>query len=166
MTQHCKKCRSKEGTSFKRLKLAVSQINEEYEAKKVMKRYLGQRERSWATLKKSVIQILRGENSRADALSKLASSATPNLEKIVYVERLARPNTQEVMEIDTTPCRMAPSITFLQDNILPKGKEEARDVEQCFQKFLWDGEMLPRKAFAKTDIYPYLRCPEKAEYMM
>ena len=62
-------------------KLVVSEISGEYEAKtKVMKRYLRVTKRIMGLLHQAqVLQVLRGQNSRADVLSKLSFSTTLDL---------------------------------------------------------------------------------------
>ena len=79
----------------------------------------------------SIKQIPRLENTRADLLSKLATSAPTELPKGVLFEVLKYLSTEEsrpVMEIDHEPSWVDPLITYLKDGVLPQDTKEARKL--------------------------------------
>ena len=121
-------------------KLVMSQINGEYKVnEEEMKKHLEFAKRIMGLFEEVVVlQIPLGRTSRADALPKLASSATPDLGRTLYIERLICPSTEEdeVMQVEAT----YPIIAFLRDNRLPMSKDKDQKIERQSQKYLWDGE--------------------------
>ena len=76
-------------------------------------------------------QIPRSKNTRADLLSKLATSAPAELPKGILFEVLKHPSTEEsrpVMEIDHEPSWVDPLIIYLRDGVLPQDAKEARKL--------------------------------------
>lgn len=78
--------------------------------------------------------ITREKNSRADLLSKLASTKKPGGHKIVIQETLLKPSIEEekmVMVIEEANQEwMAPIWKYLTENILPKNPQEARKLRR------------------------------------
>ena len=94
--------------------LVVRQIEDTYEAKsEKMILYL---KKVWDLLKKFVLvqvrHIPRAENSRADALAKLATASQEDLSRLTPVEYLAEPSIdlygEEVVPIESEPSWMEP----------------------------------------------------------
>ena len=78
----------------------------------------------------SVKQIPKGENRKADALSKIASTSFAHLSKQVLVETLKNKSISE-MEISTVieeehPTWMTPIIDFISKGTLPQEQKDAR----------------------------------------
>ena len=73
-------------------------------------------------------QILRVNNTRADALAKLASSPTGDLSPTIYVEYLVTPtiDKETAMEIEMTTCWIDPIRSYLERGILPEDEIEAK----------------------------------------
>ena len=106
--------------------LVVRQIEDTYEAKsEKMILYL---KKVWDLLKKFVLvqvrHIPRAENSRADALAKLATASQEDLIRLTPVEYLAEPSIdiygEEVAPIGSEPCWMDPIWDYLVDGHLPE----------------------------------------------
>src|SRR3954471_17492170 len=77
-------------------------------------------------------QIPRANNTRADALAKLASSPTGDLNPTIYVEYLASPSIDKevAMEIETTTCWIDPIRAYLERGILPEDEVESKRIER------------------------------------
>ena len=75
-----------------------------------------------------VRHIPRTENSRADALAKLATISQEDLERRVPVEHLMEPlvdvNSDEVLLVMTAPSWMDPIWDYLLNGILPSDPKE------------------------------------------
>ena len=71
----------------------------------------------------------RAENSRVDALAKLATASQEDLDRRVPVEHLMEPsidvNSDEVLPVMTAPSWMDPIWDFLLNGILPSDLKEA-----------------------------------------
>ena len=79
----------------------------------------------------NIRQIPRLENTRADLLSKLATSALAELPRGILFKVLKHPSAEEswpVMEIDHEPSWVDPLITYLKDGVLPQDAKEARKL--------------------------------------
>ena len=105
--------------------LVVKQIEDAYEAKgEKMILYL---RKVRELLKKFVLvqfrHIPRAENSRADALAKLATASQEDLSRLTPVEHLAEPSIdlydEEVAPIMYEPSWMDPIWDYLIDGLLP-----------------------------------------------
>ena len=116
----------------------------------------------------TITQVPRGENKKADALSKIASTSFAHLSKQVLVEILKDKSISE-KEISTVieeegPTWMTPIADFISKGTLPQERNEARRIRrtaQCFE--LRDG-VLYRRSF----LQPWLRCvgPLQADYVL
>ncbi|XP_077242548.1 uncharacterized protein LOC143883069 [Tasmannia lanceolata] len=109
--------------------LVVGQVNGFYIVKEErMLRYLEKVREKLAGLKEvEIVQVLRGMNTRADALCKMASEETFDFGS-VYKEILLRPSIEEkqLMEIQEGPNWMDLIVQYLKDGILPSDKLETR----------------------------------------
>ena len=123
----------------------VKQIKDDYEAKgKKMIHYL---KKVRKLLKKFVqVQIKhipRAENSRADALAKLATTPQEDLDRRVPVEHLMEPsvdvNNNAALPIMTAPSWMDPIWDYLLNGILPSDPKEASKLRARSARFalLW-----------------------------
>ena len=90
-----------------------------------------------------VRHIPRMENSRADALSKLAIVPQEDLDRRVPVEHLMEPlvdvNSDEVLLVMTAPSWMDPIRDYLLNEILPSDPKEASKLRARLARFalLW-----------------------------
>ncbi|GAB2285117.1 hypothetical protein Dimus_039694 [Dionaea muscipula] len=79
-----------------------------------------------------VTQVPRGQNTQADALSKLGSSPGLTFGKTVFVERLAKKSTELLPETlpiaDSAPNWMTPIKAFLENGTLPDNRDEAKKL--------------------------------------
>lgn len=76
-------------------------------------------------------QVLRQENARANALSKLAALVPHNLCAQVFFDVLEEPSINKLLsmlQLDTEPCWMDPLIQYLHDETLPPNREEIHKV--------------------------------------
>ncbi|XP_076913550.1 uncharacterized protein LOC143572217 [Bidens hawaiensis] len=79
-----------------------------------------------------VVHFSRGQNKKADALSKLASIAYDHLAKGVKVETIKQPSiSEEVVEsVEAPEFRwMTPILRYLQEGVVPEDKQEARRLK-------------------------------------
>nr|KAJ0215185.1 hypothetical protein LSAT_V11C300107570 [Lactuca sativa] len=112
-------------------RLAANQVTGEFEEKdKRMEKYVKVVQRITGSLKSFLIkQISRGNNRRADVLSKLASTCFGHLSKEVLVEVLKERSIdkRQVDSLSTAqPNWMTPIMDYLQHGILPDDHGEAR----------------------------------------
>src|SRR5436190_10426720 len=113
----------------------------------------------------TVQRIPRSENERADILTKLASSATTDIDPTVQLEYLQYPTVErkQIMEIHQAPYWMDPIIAFLEKETLPDDIIEAQKLERRADKFLIHEGKLLRKSITKKDMHPFLQCPRPEE---
>ena len=148
----------------------VKQIEDDYEAKgKKMIRYL---KNVHELLKKfvrvQVRHILRTENSKADALSKLATASREDLDRGVPVEHLMEPsvdvNNDEVLLVMTAPSWMDPIWDYLLNGILPSDPKEASKLRARSARFALLRGTLYKRGFSA----PLLKCigKEDANYVL
>ncbi|KAK9067241.1 hypothetical protein SSX86_014567 [Deinandra increscens subsp. villosa] len=104
-----------------------------------------------------IIQIPRGQNKKADALSKLASLAFAHLTKQIPVEVITTPmgEPMEVNDVNTqTDSWMTPFVKYLTDGTTPTSNQEANKLRlQAVNYTLKDGRLY-RTAY----LQPLLRC--------
>ncbi|KAK1576582.1 hypothetical protein Q3G72_015094 [Acer saccharum] len=104
----------------------------------------------------SIEQIPRFENTRADALASLGLTTTNN-SKSVPIIHLMSPSIQEsetVALVDNGRSWIEPIFDFLQADILPDDRAEARRIKAKAAKFC----ILYGKLYKKSFTGPYLRC--------
>ena len=121
--------------------LVVRQIDDSYEAKgEKMILYL---KKVREFLKKFVLvqvrHVLRMENSRVDALAKLATTSQGDLDRRVSVEHLMEPlvnvNSDEVLPVMTVSSWMDPIWDYLLNGTLPSDLKEASKLRSRSARF-------------------------------
>ena len=151
-------------------RLVANQVSGEYEAKEDnMIQYLKKTKSLIQGFDRfTITQVPRGENKKADALSKITSTSFPHLSKQVLVEILKDKSISE-MEVSTVieeegPTWMTPIVDFISKGILPEEKNEARRIRRTAQRFELRDGVLYRRSF----LQPWLRCvgPLQADYVL
>ena len=150
--------------------LVVRQIEDTYEAKSEnMILYL---KKVRDLLKKFVLvqvrHIPRAENSRADALAKLATASQEDLSRLTPVEYLVEPSIDltdvEVSPVTLEPCWMDHIWDYLIGGLLPNDPKEAAKLTTRSARFtVYKGRLYRRGFFA-----PILKCIEgrDADYVL
>ena len=121
--------------------LVVKQIEDFYEARgKKMILYLKKvRELFKKFIRVQVRHVLRAENSRADALAKLATTSREDLDRLVPVKHLPKPSMnvddEEVSPIMFEPSWMDTIWDYLVDEILPSDPKEASKLRTRSARF-------------------------------
>ncbi|GKD55041.1 reverse transcriptase domain-containing protein, partial [Tanacetum coccineum] len=117
----------------------------------------------------SIKQVPRGENKKADALSKIPSTSFAHLSKQVLVEELKKKSIDEkevlaVVEEEEGHTWMTPVYEYLTEGILPEEKRKARVVRRKAGRYAVINETLYKKSF----LGPWLRCvgPLQANYVL
>ncbi|XP_077221703.1 uncharacterized protein LOC143855472 [Tasmannia lanceolata] len=121
-----------------------------------MVRYLEKVREKLAGLKEvEILQVPRGMNARADALSKMASEETFDFGS-VYTEIQLQPSIEEkqVMEIPAGLNWMDPIVQYLLDGILPEDKLAARRLIARAAHYVLHGSKLYKRSYT----WPYLQC--------
>ncbi|KAK0572810.1 hypothetical protein LWI29_037640 [Acer saccharum] len=138
--------------------LVVRQMNGTYEARdQRMSAYLNKAKQLQSTFDEfSIEQIPRSENTRADALASLGSTTT-NGSKSIPIVHLTSPSIQEteiLAPVDNGRSWIEPIFSYLQADILPDDRAEARKIKAKVAKFC----ILYGKLYKKSFTGPYLRC--------
>ncbi|GKV09092.1 hypothetical protein SLEP1_g20639 [Rubroshorea leprosula] len=145
---------------FSDSQLVVYQIKGNFNAQEtVMTKYL---EKAAQLLKPfkgyKMHHIKRIENSKADALAKLASSRVIESRKEIYVEELSSPSIseEEILKIEEEEEEtwMNPIKRYLSNGDLPKDKKEAKKVKRKATWYTILGDHLYRRSYTQ----PWLRC--------
>ena len=150
--------------------LVVRQIEDTYEAKsETMILYL-QKVRD--LLKKFVLvqikHVPRAENSRADALEKLATASQEDLGRSTVVEYLAEPSidpySMVVAPVGSVPSWMDPIWDNIIDRTLPDDQKEAAKIRARSARFTNHKGSLYKRGF----FTPFLKCiaGEDTEYVL
>ena len=150
--------------------LVVRQIEDTYEAKsETMVLYL-QKVRD--LLKKFVLvqvkRVPRTENSRADALAKLATALQEDLGRSTPVEYLAEPSihpySMVVALVGSVPSWMDPIWDYINDGTLPNDPKEAAKIRVRSSRFTNHKGSLYNRGF----FTPFLKCiaGEDTEYVL
>ncbi|XP_056695050.1 uncharacterized protein [Spinacia oleracea] len=148
--------------------LIVSQVKGEYEAKDdAMIKYLEKVHQEAQQLTSFEIQhIPRSENSKADTLSKLASSASCDTPRHVFWE-VKQPKSIDVLRtdiLDRTATWMDDIVNFKMNGVLPGDPTQAERLQKkCTWFEIWNGTLY-KQAFSR----PLLRCvtPEKGHEVL
>nr|GEU90864.1 reverse transcriptase domain-containing protein [Tanacetum cinerariifolium] len=151
-------------------KLVANQVNRIYIAKESsMIRYLEKVKNLANTFKEfSIKKIPRGENKKANALSKIASTSFAHLSKQVLVEELREKAIDEkeilVVVEEEGHTWMTPVCEFITKGVLPEEKKKARTVHRKAGRYAVINEALYKKSF----LGPWLRCvgPLQANYVL
>ncbi|XP_076891437.1 uncharacterized protein LOC143542837 [Bidens hawaiensis] len=114
-----------------------------------------------------VVHIPRGQNKKADALSKLASIAFDHIAKDVQVETIKQPSISEkiVGSVETSRYGwMTPILQYLQGGIVPEDKQEAQILRIKALQY----EMINAALYRKSYLGPSLKYIdyEEAEYII
>ncbi|XP_077219701.1 uncharacterized protein LOC143853887 [Tasmannia lanceolata] len=137
--------------------LVVSQVNGFSEAKEErMIKYLKKVGNEISTFKEfQIVQIPRTLNTRADALSKMASSGRFEPGNI-YTEILPQPSIEkeEILQINEEPSWMHPIVQYLKDGVTPSDRKEARRLVAKAAHYILDGQGLYKRSFS----WPLLKC--------
>ncbi|XP_076924280.1 uncharacterized protein LOC143586678 [Bidens hawaiensis] len=146
--------------------LVANQVNGDYEAKdhKMIEYLKKTKELLQGFQEARVIHIPRGQNKKSDALSKLASVAFDHLAPG------GNPGTASILEktvrnVETPGYSwMNPIIRYLQEGIVPEGKQEARRLRIKAMQY----EMINSALYRKSYLGPSLKCInyEDAEYII
>ncbi|GKE50272.1 hypothetical protein Tco_1481530 [Tanacetum coccineum] len=116
----------------------------------------------------SIKQVPRGENKKADALKKIASTSFAHMSKQVLVEELKEKSIdeKEVLAVVEEEGRtwMTPFHEYLVEKILPEEKKKARVVRRKARRYAITKRVLYKKCF----LGPWLRCvgPLQANYVL
>ena len=150
--------------------LVVIQIEDTYEAKSERMILYLQKVRD--LLKKFVLvqvkHVPRAENSRADALAKLATASQEDLGGTTPVEYLAEPSidpySMVVAPVGSVPSWMDPIWDYINDGTLPKDPKEAAKIRVRSSKFTNHKGSLYKRGF----FTPFLKCiaGEDSEYVL
>ena len=113
-------------------------------------------------LKKFVLvqirHIPRAENSRADALAKLAAASQEDLSRSTPVEYLAEPSIDlcdvEVAPVESEPSWMEPIWDYIIDGRLPEDPKEAAKIRTRSTRFTNQKGSLYKRGF----VTPILKC--------
>ncbi|XP_057719500.1 uncharacterized protein LOC130933916 [Arachis stenosperma] len=143
--------------------VVTSQINGEYQAKDPnMKKYLNKTLEYLRHFKETEVKhITRDLNSRADALSKLASTKSGGNNRSLIQKTLPEPfvdkteAVQDVFEITGLDLGwMKPLIEFLKFDILPKEEKEAKKIRREAQNYT----LLKNILYKREISAPLLKC--------
>ncbi|XP_021766238.1 uncharacterized protein LOC110730723 [Chenopodium quinoa] len=143
--------------------LVVGQVNGDFEAREpAMVKYLKIVKEEAEILDHFTLQqIPRSSNHQADALSKLASSASCDTPRSVFweVKEKRSINVEPVYAIDRSSTWMDGIISYLKDGLLPADPKESWLMKKRAAWF----EVKQGELFKKAFVKPYLKCitPER-----
>ena len=150
--------------------LVVKQIEDSYEAREEkMILYLKKvRELVKKFIRVQVKHVPRVENSRADALVKLATASQEDLGRLIPVEHLPEPlvsiDNGEVSPVMSKPSRMDLIWDYLVEGTLPSDPNEASKLRTRSVRFIVHRGTLYKRGFSA----PILKCvgKEDADYIL
>ncbi|GKC02191.1 reverse transcriptase domain-containing protein [Tanacetum coccineum] len=151
-------------------RLMANQVNGTYIAKEPgMIKYLEKVKALTSTFKEfSIKQVPKGENKKADALSRMASTSFSHLSKQVLVEEIKEKSIDEkevlaVVEEEGLTW-MTPIHEYLTEEILPEEKRKARAIRHKERRYAVTNGVLYKRSF----LGPWLRCvkPLQANYVL
>ena len=134
--------------------LVVKQIEDSYEARgEKMILYLKKvRDLFKKFIRVQVRHVPRAENSRADALEKLAIASREDLDRLVPVEHLPKPSVnvdnEEVSSVMSKPSWMDPIWDYLVDRILLSDLKEASKLKTRSARFTIHQGTLYKRGFS------------------
>ncbi|GJY36921.1 reverse transcriptase domain-containing protein [Tanacetum coccineum] len=151
-------------------RLLANQVNGIYIAKEPgMVKHLEKVKNLTSTFKEfSIKQVPRGENKKADALSKMASTSFAHLSKQVLVEELKEKSIdkKEILAVveEEGHTWMIPIYEYLTEEILLEEKRKARSIRRKACRYVVTNGTLYKKSFLR----PWLRCvgPLQANYVL
>ena len=112
--------------------------------------------------------VPRAENSRADALAKLATASQEDLRRSTLVEYLAEPSIdlygEVVSQVGSKPTWMEPIWDYIIDGSLPDDPKEAAKIRARSARFTNPKGSLYKRGF----FTPFLKCiaEEDTEYVL
>ena len=112
--------------------------------------------------------IPRAENSRADALAKLATASQEDLDRLVPIEHLLKPsenvNSEEISPVMSEPSWMDPVWDYLVEGTLPSDPNEASKLRARSARFTIHRGTIYKRGFSA----PVLKCVgrEDANYIL
>ncbi|XP_058764605.1 uncharacterized protein LOC131638060 [Vicia villosa] len=147
--------------------LAASQISGDYQAKNdILAEYLTLVKDKMKRFSKAEVEhIPREHNSRADVLSKLASTRKKGGNKSVIQEILSRPSidksaqTLQVLAIGDDHCWMTPVYNYLTKDELPSDAKEASAIKRRACSYTIVENKLYRRGFS----IPLLKCVDASQ---
>ena len=148
----------------------VKQIEDSYEARgEKMVLYLKKvRELLKKFIRVQVKHVPRAENTRADALAKLATVPQEDLDRLIPVEHLPKPSVkvddEEVSSVMSEPSWIDPIWDYLVDETLPSDLKEASKLRVRSARFTIHRGTLYKGGFST----PILKCvgKEDANYVL
>ncbi|XP_015952451.1 uncharacterized protein LOC107476997 [Arachis duranensis] len=155
---------------FSDSQVVTSQINGEYQAKDPnMKRYLDKTlEYLRRFLETEVKHITRDLNSRANTLSKLASTKPGGNNRSLIQETLQEPSVtkieakQDVLEVSGLELEwMTPFIKYIKFDIIPKEEKEAKKIRKEVQNYTLVKNILYKRGIST----PLLKCVSTSKTM-
>jgi hypothetical protein len=105
--------------------------------------------------------VPREQNSRADLLSKLASTKKPGINRTVIQETIPKPSTEVpavLMVIEEEDWR-APIIQYLRNEMLPPERDEVNRLKKAAVHYILVGDKLYKRGFST----PVLLCVSELE---
>ncbi|XP_061373780.1 uncharacterized protein LOC133316099 [Gastrolobium bilobum] len=149
---------------FSDSQLVTSQIEGKYQAKgPLLMKYLSRVQEIMADFDEvRVYHIPRAENSRADILSKLASTKNPGNHRTMVQQSITTPSC--VMMVTSVNDWRKPLVDYLEKGILPEDRLEARKLVRDATQYAIVNDQLFRKCLHN----PMLKCldSEGAEYVL
>ena len=150
--------------------LMVKQIEDSYEARgEKMILYLKKvRELLKKFIRVQVKHVPRAENSRADALAKLATASQEDLGRLIPIEHLLEPSVSvdsgEVSPMMSEPSWIDPIWDYLVDGTLPSNPKKASKLRARSARFTVHRGTLYKRGFSA----PILKCvgKEEANYIL
>ncbi|XP_073101285.1 uncharacterized protein [Elaeis guineensis] len=153
---------------FSDSQLIVGQVRGEFEARDpTMVKYLQKVRDLVAHLKYlEISHISRSENARADALSRLATSAYDTLGRTL-VESLEQPSidrAKKILQLTIEPSWMDPIVQYLTDGTSPEDPTEAKRLRWVASQYVMMDGQLYKRSFS----LPLLRClrPSDVDYAL
>ena len=150
-------------------RLVTGQINGTYQAKEpALQKYYQLARRLIDKLEHfEIIHVPREQNSRADILSKLASTKTAGQHRTLVQQTLSTPSWDDdrVFTIDTSaPSWTTPIIQYLRDEALPADPAMARTIRRQAAMYTLQNDELFRRGFST----PLLKCLDssQAQYVL
>ena len=119
-------------------------------------------------LRVQIKNVPKAENSRADALAKLATASQEDLDRLVPVEHLSEPslgvNSEEVSPVMSEPSWTDPIWDYLVEGALPSDPNEASQLRARSARFTIHRGTLYKRGFS----VPILKCVgrEDANYIL
>ena len=145
--------------------LVMGQVNGTCEAKEErIKKYL---EKVLQLVKKfketDFVQISKEENVEADTVAKEASVNEP-IDEFDEVQYIPSIDLLEVLQVQSEGNWMTSIISYLKDESLLEGKDEARKLRVWLARYVLLNEVLYKRGFSQ----PYLRCLslDEANYVL